>query len=729
MFIFLSLPAGNEQPHSEKEREVLMDFQQSLLNSTNIISKLNYNDGYGNITGFQLSYKDSEEGKKAENWPFHEFNDERPFVEDEKFSILPNYVSNYIKNFWGNERNTPENAYLLNISGRADGEFKVDKEDKKIKGINLELPQYLKDYYSSIDQNPEKEVADKSINLTNGLVSISMRNRFHHENNTIIGIDLNLKDYQEIENHNFDLTGVYLPEWGSAIATSNSAKFYGSYGLSHLLMNDKNFNHVNNLILQWGNSINDRDITLDDLHSSILKSYEQCEVIMYIQLDKTKYSKEELHSIEEEISSPQGKPIPKQIPQIEVSNFIIYSPDCGILIKKNEDKSFVGKKSEVLNLEMKNVLTGILVLVSLQLFLIIRLIKHSNTPGSLSLISSKTLFLLSYQDMLIALLCLLLSTISYNLYLILASLATIAFICCGVFEMRFMVSVLSTQANERGTTWWEILRGATSAPPNDTGAIIPMTSAPEQPQVEPDIPQLPDSSYSNSIFSINLIFAIISIFMVFSSFNWRIKYRKIFEYIGLIFINSFWIPQFFRNTLKNRNHSFQWEFLIGTSLLRIIPICYFCLIESNPLRHRYDPKLAIVISTYLILQLFLLYLQFKLGARFWINEKFLPKQYDYHRIVTKSLLGELSINTDNSKAFEELTEYKTNCPICMNDDLIVPVWNKNDDKQEDLKKKLIHHKMNYMITPCNHLFHNECLESWMKYKLQCPVCRKSLPPI
>ena len=55
---------------------------------------------------------------------------------------------------------------------------------------------------------------------------------------------------------------------------------------------------------------------------------------------------------------------------------------------------------------------------------------------------------------------LLLSTITVELYLILACIATIAFILCGVFEMRFMVSVLTTQANERGTSWWEILRGA-----------------------------------------------------------------------------------------------------------------------------------------------------------------------------------------------------------------------------------------------------------------------------
>jgi len=35
----------------------------------------------------------------------------------------------------------------------------------------------------------------------------------------------------------------------------------------------------------------------------------------------------------------------------------------------------------------------------------------------------------------------------------------------------------------------------------------------------------------------------------------------------------------------------------------------------------------------------------------------------------------------------------------------------------------------YMETPCNHTFHPSCLEEWMNYKRQCPVCRAELPPI
>lgn len=33
-----------------------------------------------------------------------------------------------------------------------------------------------------------------------------------------------------------------------------------------------------------------------------------------------------------------------------------------------------------------------------------------------------------------------------------------------------------------------------------------------------------------------------------------------------------------------------------------------------------------------------------------------------------------------------------------------------------------------MKTPCNHYFHNKCLEQWMNLKMECPSCRATLPP-
>lgn len=31
-------------------------------------------------------------------------------------------------------------------------------------------------------------------------------------------------------------------------------------------------------------------------------------------------------------------------------------------------------------------------------------------------------------------------------------------------------------------------------------------------------------------------------------------------------------------------------------------------------------------------------------------------------------------------------------------------------------------------TPCGHLFHGNCLKTWMDMKHECPMCREKLPP-
>ena len=44
-------------------------------------------------------------------------------------------------------------------------------------------------------------------------------------------------------------------------------------------------------------------------------------------------------------------------------------------------------------------------------------------------------------------------------------------------------------------------------------------------------------------------------------------------------------------------------------------------------------------------------------------------------------------------------------------------------------KNSIYAKTDYMLTPCNHLFHSNCLESWLANKSECPYCRQEIPPL
>ena len=41
----------------------------------------------------------------------------------------------------------------------------------------------------------------------------------------------------------------------------------------------------------------------------------------------------------------------------------------------------------------------------------------------------------------------------------------------------------------------------------------------------------------------------------------------------------------------------------------------------------------------------------------------------------------------------------------------------------------VHNVKKYMLAPCEHLFHRDCLEQWMDVKMECPICRKDLPTL
>lgn len=41
----------------------------------------------------------------------------------------------------------------------------------------------------------------------------------------------------------------------------------------------------------------------------------------------------------------------------------------------------------------------------------------------------------------------------------------------------------------------------------------------------------------------------------------------------------------------------------------------------------------------------------------------------------------------------------------------------------------INDRQGYMLAPCDHIFHRQCLEQWMEVKMECPICRKDLPAI
>lgn len=768
------------------KRNVLLAYKDTLRKQRNELARSQYYLGYGNLTGFKLSYQDNLENRNILLWPFREYSREHPWTENQDHSILPNEVSDKVKLFYCLDPVVSSGkAYHLNISGHVYGEFLVSETAQSLKPFSFRLPQYLWEYYryfqqeqyedekQRYEQDPEnnslpQEIVDTDEKIGNittykdGLIDlridslassypdldISKNGLAVYDDAVLVVLSLTLKNRTEADSNSFDMFGVYFQNTGELVALTRSAKFRGNHALPHFTMDEANFNKSKTLMARLVNATNiEEDVSLEDINRSLLLSQLLCELVSYFQFEKTAFTQQELRFIDDELQDPKGVPLPKRLPELEISRSVIYSPDCALLVETTPEKPLVGNKLEVTMNQIYRFFVLLVVLQFLNLNLFRRQTNANQTPSRLSNVSKFSIFLLSLYDSIVCLMSVLYLW-NTQVSLVCTCLGSLSGILFIGLEVRYMTSISYTQANERGTTLWEILRGsrqnAVAENTNETGGtpetgetnVVNGTANENGPaNANPNVNAnnwlyFDESSvlvrYIVTGFMISLIF----LNMMLSASLWRVSVRHVIEYIGCLLINSYWVPQFFRNTLKNRRKTFLWEFVFGSSMVRLVPIVYLCLNRSNPFRHGYNPTLVITVSGWLLFQIFMLYLQSSLGPRFWVSERWLPEQYHYHPVMSVADL-------ENGFASDILASMKPHlgesgvsfcdldCPICMST-VTVPVLSNDTAKNKKTYETMM---KNVMVTPCHHIFHTSCLEGWMVHKLQCPVCRCPLPPV
>jgi hypothetical protein len=168
----------------------------------------------------------------------------------------------------------------------------------------------------------------------------------------------------------------------------------------------------------------------------------------------------------------------------------------------------------------------------------------------------------------------------------------------------------------------------------------------------------------------------------------------------------YWVPQIVTNALRESRTALHPSYLLGMSAARLVSPLYFLGCPQNLAlvilgRHR-APQVAMCVALVALTaaQVGVLLLQKRLGPRFFVPAKFLPARYDYGRPLPRR---DPEADPEAGAAPE--------CPICY-------------AEVESAVARLSRH----MITPCDHVFHEACLERWMEQKLECPVCRAGLPP-
>ncbi|RKF72811.1 Transmembrane E3 ubiquitin-protein ligase 1 [Golovinomyces cichoracearum] len=243
------------------------------------------------------------------------------------------------------------------------------------------------------------------------------------------------------------------------------------------------------------------------------------------------------------------------------------------------------------------------------------------------------------------------------------------------------------------------------------------------------------------------------LFFTLSSTSWPARLRKMYIFTLSLINLSFPSFQIYRNVQRNCRKALLWKFIIGQSILRMAPFAYFYLIEDNILFSETDLKAFSVLAGWVWIQCWTLVAQSILGPRWGLPKNWYVEGWNYHPILRNENLEAsglpigLTIDQDASTFIHTPTSTSSlpggqgqgqlgkmknsfrsvDCAICMQV-LEVPIIKTDGDTTASGVAEILESRR-YMVTPCRHIFHSKCLEGWMQFRLQCPICRDKLPPL
>ncbi|KAI2629110.1 hypothetical protein GGS26DRAFT_559556 [Hypomontagnella submonticulosa] len=494
-----------------------------------------------------------------------------------------------------------------------------------------------------------------------------------------------------------------------------------------------------------------------------------------------------IQDIEDELRFPQGTGH-RKIPRLQMSA-VVYSPDCAFYLETKgppayapaDGKHLVGVKQEVFLYSVSTFLLGLALIVFGQLQLLKLQMRETSTPSTLGRVSFYTACMMLLADGMVFT-----GAAAWSFSASTTLLPSLAVTCVSFLSMTVGIFFLAEIHKVQEPEWrrQERERGRQNTPPNTTtppnsrqtppAATTPRPPAsppiiiPSDQDIDAEIAEATNNTNTNNatlpapvtapsttptsqtlrtqlsnIFGRLLLLGICILFLSLAAASWRPSIRSAYFNLLLFGYLSLWVPQIYRNIYRNCRRALSWRFVVGQSFLRLLPIAYFYAAPGNFAFAEPDYKAFVVLAGWLWLQIWILAAQSVLGPRFGVPKGWMPEAWEYHPMLREDnveagglpigLVATPSSPVSASRAGDDKEKKRTNthvidCAICR-EVLEVPVVRAGDDDPTAGGVAGVFARRAYMVTPCRHIFHSACLEGWMRFRLQCPICREELPPL
>ncbi|EFX01464.1 ring finger ubiquitin ligase [Grosmannia clavigera kw1407] len=483
-----------------------------------------------------------------------------------------------------------------------------------------------------------------------------------------------------------------------------------------------------------------------------------------------------IRDIEHELRFPSGAPIAGGggvVPTMQMSA-MLYSPDCAYFIETKGPPRFAaaegqhlrGLKSEVFVYEARLWMLGYAAVLGVQIKLLLGQVRSTYTPSTLGRASFYTVAMMLLADGMVFV-----SASAWTLTASASFLPSLAVTFAGFLSVTigggFLSEIYTAQEPERRRQRRRRQRERqerqqqqrqVSVPiivpsDQDVDAEIEEQEAAERQQsafllpapatanapaaavaaaaTAPDTSDTPSPSFSSVAGRLAML-GLGLLFLSLAAMTWWASARAVYANVLAAAYLSMWVPQIVRNVERNSRRAFAWPFMVGQSAMRLAPVAYFWLRADNVLFARPDRHAFLALAAWVWVQLWVLAFQ---------------DAWEYHPVLREDAVeaGRLPIglvstvdgedgsgsnnnNSTDSNGLASTNLWTVDCAICC-EALDVPVIRMGVEDPTAGGVAGVLARRQYMVTPCRHVFHTACLEGWLRFRLQCPICREELPPL